>query len=114
MTFHLGWGQLHQGDADACKPPCLQAEGETYLGEVGAISEAYEAAQEQNVRLMQQLTERDEANASLVSERIRVGHGAAQMAEARDSAVAAAKRASADAAALRGLLANLDARLQVG
>lgn len=91
-----------------------QAEGETYLGEVGAISEAYEAVQEQNTRLLQQLTERDAANASLVSERIREGHSAAHMMEARDVAVAAAKRSGAECTALQGRVSGLESRLQVG
>lgn len=47
--------------------PCLQEE-EALLNEMESTGQAFEDMQEQNVRLVQQLKEKDDANFKLMSE----------------------------------------------
>lgn len=50
----------------------IQGESDAYISEIEAAGNAYEEMQGQNTRLLQQLTERDEQNNHLISERIKV------------------------------------------
>lgn len=50
---------------------CLSQEEEALLSEMDVTGQAFEDMQEQNIRLMQQLREKDDANFKLMSERIK-------------------------------------------
>ena len=58
----------------ACWLGRLQADSESYIAEIEATGGAFEEMQGQNARLLGQITTRDEANANLTSERLRVRH----------------------------------------
>jgi len=49
-----------------------QAEVDAFIGEIESTGTAFESMRERNQALLNQLTQRDEANASLTSERLRV------------------------------------------
>ncbi|KAK9824459.1 hypothetical protein WJX72_010429 [[Myrmecia] bisecta] len=90
-----------------------KAESEAYIAEIDEIGRVYEEMQAQNSRLLAQLTERDDQNNSLVNERIKAGHAAARLAQDRDAAQAAGRRAEAGAEQLRERVVQLEARLKV-
>ena len=92
---------------------CPQQDAEAFITEINDIGQAYETSQQNNRSLTEQLTARDEAHANLVGERIREGHMAAQMAEARDGAMANNKRLATDLQDHKAHLARVEARLQV-
>jgi len=50
----------------------VQAEVDAFIGEIESTGTAFESMRERNQALLNQLTQRDEANASLTSERLRV------------------------------------------
>lgn len=55
-----------------CRPPLLPLQEEdALLSEMDVTGQAFEDMQEQNIRLMQQLREKDDANFKLMSERIK-------------------------------------------
>lgn len=57
---------------DALSPPLLPLQEEdALLSEMDVTGQAFEDMQEQNIRLMQQLREKDDANFKLMSERIK-------------------------------------------
>lgn len=53
------------------EPVILLQEEEALLSEMDVTGQAFEDMQEQNIRLMQQLREKDDANFKLMSERIK-------------------------------------------
>jgi len=53
------------------EPMILLQEEEALLSEMDVTGQAFEDMQEQNIRLMQQLREKDDANFKLMSERIK-------------------------------------------
>lgn len=52
-------------------PPSALQEEDALLSEMDVTGQAFEDMQEQNIRLMQQLREKDDANFKLMSERIK-------------------------------------------
>lgn len=58
--------------SDSVSPPSLRLQEEdALLSEMDVTGQAFEDMQEQNIRLMQQLREKDDANFKLMSERIK-------------------------------------------
>jgi hypothetical protein len=92
----------------------VQGEAEAYLGEMVVIGGAYEDMQAQNTRLLQLLTERDEANNQLVNESIRAAQNAAQLAKDQEAAQAAVVHVEAASNVLRTRVGELETKLQVG
>ena len=58
--FHL--------DLHVCNCDCMLQREETLLNEMDVTGQAFEDMQEQNMRLLQQLREKDDANFKLMSE----------------------------------------------
>ncbi|MEW5314012.1 MAG: hypothetical protein WDW38_005540 [Sanguina aurantia] len=83
-------------------------ECELYINEVGTTGAAYEEMQAQNTRLLQQLTEHDETNHHLMTDRIKLSQQAASLAESLGSARAECERCRHDLAALGALRDGLD------
>ena len=92
----------------------LQADSESFICEIDSIHTAYEDMMGQNMRLLQQLTERDEANNQLLSERIKGTQTAMKLAGERDAAVDTHRRTQEASQILQNSLAELERRLQVG
>ncbi len=90
-----------------------QADSEIYITEIDSIHNAYEEMLGQNSRLLQQLTERDEANNQLLNERIQGTQTAMKLAGERDAAVDAHRQSQEASHTLQNNLAELDRRLQV-
>ena len=66
-------GVLERGvGVDSGCAPFAQAEVDAFIGEIESTGTAFESMRERNQALLNQLTQRDEANASLTSERLRV------------------------------------------
>ena len=91
----------------------IQADSETYMTEMDSIHLAYEEMLGQNNRLLQQLSQRDEANNALLSERIKGTQTAMKLAEERDAAVAAHRQSQDASQSLQASLCDLERRLQV-
>ena len=53
---------------DLCNCDCMLQREETLLNEMDVTGQAFEDMQEQNMRLLQQLREKDDANFKLMSE----------------------------------------------
>ena len=53
---------------DLCNCDCMFQREETLLNEMDVTGQAFEDMQEQNMRLLQQLREKDDANFKLMSE----------------------------------------------
>lgn len=91
----------------------LQADSDIYISEIDSIHNAYEEMLGQNTRLLQQLTERDEANNQLLSERIKGTQTAMKLAGERDAAVDAHRHSQEASQMLQSSLSELERRLQV-
>ena len=65
-----------------------QAEVDAFIGEIESTGTAFESMRERNQALLNQLTQRDEANASLTSERLRVHSPPAPSCPPRSSCTA--------------------------
>ncbi|KAK9864077.1 hypothetical protein WJX84_011985 [Apatococcus fuscideae] len=89
-----------------------RADSESFICEIDSIHTAYEDMMGQNMRLLQQLTERDEANNQLLSERIKGTQTAMKLAGERDAAVDTHRRTQEASQILQNSLAELERRLQ--
>mmetsp|Transcript_2932 Transcript_2932/g.6418 ORF Transcript_2932/g.6418 Transcript_2932/m.6418 type:complete len:863 (+) Transcript_2932:174-2762(+) len=77
-----------------------RSESELFMREIEATGQAYEDMQSQNVRLLQQLTERDESNNLMISERIKMSQLHASLSEQLDASRSELERGVKDAADL--------------
>ena len=91
----------------------MQADSDIYISEIDSIHTAYEEMLGQNTRLLHQLTERDEADNQLLSERIKGTQTAMKLAGERDAAVDAHRQSQEASQMLQNNLNELERRLQV-
>ncbi|KAK9864134.1 hypothetical protein WJX84_006373 [Apatococcus fuscideae] len=111
--LRLQMSQLqNEANASAKNAEDARADSDIYISEIDSIHNAYEEMLAQNTRLLQQLTERDEANNQLLSERIKGTQTAMKLAGERDAAVDAHRQSQEASQMLQNSLNELEQRLQ--
>eukprot|EP00884_Botryococcus_braunii_P022342 jgi/Botrbrau1/8792/Bobra.0330s0023.1 len=89
-----------------------KAEAKAYLKEMEVIGGAYEDMQAQNTRLLQLLTERDDANNQLANETLRLNQQVARSDREAETAQAELSRAENRAILLQSHICELEVQLQ--